>query len=313
MDLFRHFARVPPPSSNFGQRETGMCQRFLRGNCPFSALACPYSHNKDQAPLCLRWKEGQCIGATGNKCLYRHYYLERDARNIPAQRQALAEVEPTNFSSPYQVKICKEKLTHRREEVDIETGRRRSWVEEEEREVFDLTGETPVKPLPVPKVTKERSKSAHGNRFEGGSPRPTLAPTPMRTTRRSSILSDSPSLLQPTTPSSTPLPLPGRRRNSASNPPRNPPPMQATPPTDLIPAATATPIAAGTCPVCHRTGFAGEKGVKSHRSHRNSKCKYQEVPAAASVDEMSVIEIMDTPELPVQHNGRRTRRSMTMR
>ena len=24
-----------------------------------------------------------------------------------------------------------------------------------------------------------------------------------------------------------------------------------------------------------RTGFAGEKGVKSHRSHKNSKCKYQ--------------------------------------
>ena len=28
--------------------------------------------------------------------------------------------------------------------------------------------------------------------------------------------------------------------------------VQATPPADLIPAATATPIAAGTCPVCHR-------------------------------------------------------------
>jgi len=288
-----------------------MCQRFLRGNCPFSALACPYSHNKDQAPLCLRWKRGECIGATGNKCLFRHYYLERDARAVPApaQRLALAEVDPSNFSSPYQVKICKEKLTHRREEVDIETGRRRSWVEEEEREVFDLTGDTPAKPLPVP---KKRSKSAHGNRFESGSPRPTLAPTPMRTTRRSSMLSDSPSLLHPT-PSSTPLPVPRVRRSSTHNPPRNPPPMQATPPADLIPAATATPIGAGTCPVCRRTGFAGEKGVKSHRSHRNSKCKYQEVPAAAPGDEMSVIEIMDTPEIPVQHTARRTRRSMTMR
>ena len=81
----------------------------------------------------------------------RHYYLERDARPAVTQRLALAEMEPANFSSPYQVKICKEKLVHRREEVDIETGRRRSWVEEEEREVYDLTGDTPVKPLPLPK------------------------------------------------------------------------------------------------------------------------------------------------------------------
>ena len=161
----------------------------------------------------MRWKQGECIGATGNKCLYRHYYLERDSRIVPAQRSALAEVDPANFSSPYQVKICKEKLTHRREEVDIETGRRRSWVEEEEREVFDLTGDTPAKPM-----IKARSKSAHGNRYEG-SPPPTLALTPMRTTRRSSIiLSDS--------PSSTPLPVPRRKSGSTSNPPRNPPPMQ---------------------------------------------------------------------------------------
>ena len=45
--------------------------RFLRGNCPFSALSCPYSHNKDQAPLCLKWKAGECTGAMGNKCVYR--------------------------------------------------------------------------------------------------------------------------------------------------------------------------------------------------------------------------------------------------
>lgn len=307
MDLFRHFARVPPPSSNFGMREAGMCQRFLRGTCPFSALACPYSHNKDQAPLCMRWKQGECIGATGNKCIYRHYYLERDACPAPTQRSALAEVEPANFSSPYRVKICKERLTHRREEVDIETGKRRSWVEEEEREVFDLTGDTPIKPLPVPKVTKERSKSAHGNRFERGSPPPSLAATPVRTTRRSSILANSPSLLLPTP--SNPLPLPRSRRNHSHNPPRNPPPEQATPPADLVPTATATPIGAGTCPVCRRTGFAGAKGVKAHRAHKNSKCKDQ-VPASAPA-ELSVIEIMDTPEIPVQ--ARRTRRSMTMR
>ena len=38
-------------------------------------------------------------------------------------------------------------MEHRREEVDIETGRRRSWVEVEEREVLDLTG-APLVNLP---------------------------------------------------------------------------------------------------------------------------------------------------------------------
>ena len=49
----------------------------------------------------------------------------------------------------------------------------------------------------------------------------------MRTTRHSAIvLSDSPSVLHPT-PSSSPLPVPRRKRGSTSNPPpRNPPPMQ---------------------------------------------------------------------------------------
>ena len=28
MNLFSHFARVPPPSSNFARKEAGMCQRF---------------------------------------------------------------------------------------------------------------------------------------------------------------------------------------------------------------------------------------------------------------------------------------------
>ena len=37
----------------------------------------------------------------------------------------------------------------------------------------------------------------------------------------------------------------------------------------------------------------------------------EEVTPAAPVDAMSVIETMDTPELPVQRTGRRTRRSLT--
>jgi hypothetical protein len=49
------------------------------------------------------------------------------------------------FSSPYSLKVRKQVAQHRREEVDVDTGARRSWVEEEEMEVMDLTGETPTK------------------------------------------------------------------------------------------------------------------------------------------------------------------------
>jgi len=316
MNLFRHFARVPSPSSNFARKETGMCQRFLRGDCPFSALRCPYSHNKDQAPLCLRWKAGECTGAMGNKCVYRHYYLERDARPAVTQRLALAEMEPANFSSPYQVKICKEKLVHRREEVDIETGRRRSWVEEEEREVYDLTGDTPVKPLPLPKRKVQESQSVQRSKFVGGSPPPVLSPSPMRPSSRLSSDPTSECPHHASTPASAPLSTSRRgRRVNATLPSRNSPPTQATPPASLVPVATETPIATGQCPVCLRTGFAGEKGVKSHRSHKNSKCKYQEEPpAAVPAEDQSVIEIMDTPDQAAAHRpSRRTRRSLTMR
>ena len=52
----------------------------------------------------------------------------------------------SQFTSPLVVKIRKEKETRRLEEVDLDTGRRRSWVETTEHDVIDLTGETPTKP-----------------------------------------------------------------------------------------------------------------------------------------------------------------------
>ena len=164
----------------------------------------------------------------------RHYYLERDARPAVTQRVALAEMEPTNFSSPYQVKICKEKLVHRREEVDIETGRRRSWVEEEEREVYDLTGDTPVKPLPLPKRKARGSQGAQRSKFVGGSPPPVLSPSPMRPGSRLSPDPTSECPHHSYTPTSAPQsPRPrssstrGRRVNAVL-PPRTSPPAQAS-------------------------------------------------------------------------------------
>jgi hypothetical protein len=63
-----------------------------------------------------------------------------------ASRPRLAVPEAIGaFSSPYILKVRKQVAQHRREEVDVDTGARRSWVEEEELEVMDLTGETPTK------------------------------------------------------------------------------------------------------------------------------------------------------------------------
>ena len=57
-----------------------------------------------------------------------------------------------SYSSPYRVKVVKEVSKQRREEVDLETGKRKSWIETKEFEVLDLTGETPVKKaLPLTK------------------------------------------------------------------------------------------------------------------------------------------------------------------
>ena len=44
------------------------------------------------------------------------------------------------FSSPLVVKVRKEVAKERREEVDLDTGHRRSWVEEKEFTIYDLTG-----------------------------------------------------------------------------------------------------------------------------------------------------------------------------
>merc|ERR1719232_1362100 len=68
-----------------------------------------------------------------------------------------------NYSSPYRVKVVKEVSKQRKEEVDLETGKRKSWVETTEFEVLDLTGETPAKKPKMPLVDstlKDTNKAA---------------------------------------------------------------------------------------------------------------------------------------------------------
>ena len=47
-----------------------------------------------------------------------------------------------DFSSPLVVKVRREVARERREEVDLETGNRRSWIESVEFDMLDLTGRT---------------------------------------------------------------------------------------------------------------------------------------------------------------------------
>jgi len=143
-----------------------MCTRFLNNRCPFSDLACNFSHSKEHAPLCRMWQKGFCIGATGNNCRFRHYYNDMDGLFMQAsKRQAQRPLTETNqlndYSSPYRVKVVKEVSKQRKEEVDLETGKRKSWVETTEFEVLDLTGETPVKKSKLPLLSKSPLKDSN--------------------------------------------------------------------------------------------------------------------------------------------------------
>jgi len=126
-----------------------ICHRFLYGTCPFSALSCNFSHSKEYAPLCRMWTKGKCKGSTGNACRFRHFYNEFDG--LAVQKENNQRLHPANvlseddFNSPYRLKVVKEVSKQRKEEVDLETGKRKSWVETTEFEVLDLTGETPAK------------------------------------------------------------------------------------------------------------------------------------------------------------------------
>jgi len=98
-------------------------------------------------PLCKSWQQGKCLAW---RCKDRHYYTDDD--EVLQQSKRFSDVDlgvgssrQTSFSSPYCVKIKKEVIKKRKVEVDLETGRKKSWVESLEQEVLDLTGEASAK------------------------------------------------------------------------------------------------------------------------------------------------------------------------
>jgi len=139
------FADSMWPSQFLYNKKTGYpCVSWLNNRCEKTELTCHYPHNKNGMPLCKRWVDGKCIGGHGNSCCNRHYYLEEDRQDLnetPSHSQTSRPTEEfTNFSSPLVVKVRHVKENHRREEIDLDTGRRRSYIETTTQEIVDLTG-----------------------------------------------------------------------------------------------------------------------------------------------------------------------------
>jgi len=151
----------------------------MYGRCHFT-MSCNMSHNKEQAPLCRLWQKGLCIGATGNACPMRHYYNEMDGAMMQAARAVMCPRVENNqlekYNSPYRVKVIKEVSKQRMEEVDLETGKRKSWIETTEFEVLDLTGETPVKKT-LQQVTASPLSEVTINKDAGGAGKAKKQPT----------------------------------------------------------------------------------------------------------------------------------------
>jgi len=104
------------------------------------------TENESVPSLCKSWQEGKCMRW---RCRDRHYYTDDDDDVLPQSKRFLdvdrGTSRQTSFSSPYCVKIKKEVIKRRKVEVDLETGRKKSWVESLEQEVLDLTGEASAK------------------------------------------------------------------------------------------------------------------------------------------------------------------------
>ena len=130
------------------------CIEEILGRCNLRSCNSRHKNKNTQniesvrvSPLCKSWQEGKCLAW---RCKDRHYYTDDD--EVLQQSKRFSDVDlgvgssrQTSFSSPYCVKIKKEVIEKRKVEVDLETGRKKSWVESLEQEVLDLTGEASAK------------------------------------------------------------------------------------------------------------------------------------------------------------------------
>ena len=124
--------------------------------------------------------------------------------------------EEVVFTSPLTVKVYEEVKEKRKEEVDLETGRRRSFVEEVRYEVLDLTGDTPGKrgsqraPLqPLPCQNSKANNSA--DTAKTSSQQSSIIKSPLSFLDTSCPRFPDVSVLCLSSPSPTPGPAPSAR------------------------------------------------------------------------------------------------------
>jgi len=104
--------------------------------------------NNQTTPLCDLWVSGDCIGARAAACAARHFYLDSDIgdgcrkknKSGPEIARKKAKKARRRFSSPYRARLVTEQVRVEREEINIESGEKESWIEVQERELVDLTG-----------------------------------------------------------------------------------------------------------------------------------------------------------------------------
>jgi len=123
-----------------------------------------------------------CFGL--ESCNFRHHYKDMD---IPVHRSkeksedeaSRDQADHISFTSPYKLKILRERKTEKMEQINLVTGERRSWIEEKEYDLLDLCGEdTPpqnmaMKPISYdePSVSRSPTRSAPPTvvaRLQGG-------------------------------------------------------------------------------------------------------------------------------------------------
>merc|ERR1719153_889593 len=104
--------------------------------------------NNQTTPLCDLWIRGDCTGARASACTARHFYLDSDIGDGCREKNSgpdsvarkKGKRKRRRFSSPYRARRVTEQVIVEREEINIESGMKESWIEVQERELVDLTG-----------------------------------------------------------------------------------------------------------------------------------------------------------------------------
>eukprot|EP00092_Neocalanus_flemingeri_P041381 GFUD01045058.1.p1 GENE.GFUD01045058.1~~GFUD01045058.1.p1 ORF type:complete len:329 (+),score=117.27 GFUD01045058.1:32-988(+) len=109
-------------------------------------------------PICDLWVRGQCSGARAAACRDRHFYndTDTDTRGAVSEEREVDRRSLNVFSSPYKARVIREQVKVLKEEVNLDSGKDEKWMEVEERELIDLTGDViEDKPIDILELSSE--------------------------------------------------------------------------------------------------------------------------------------------------------------